>query len=87
MQDEKKRHRAWGIEHGVKSIADLGLRIANIKARSQEPGVRRHGGLGLVKLSFWTLRCNNYALVFQAPIFDDTLGHCLGNGLLKFRLL
>ena len=24
MQDEKKRHRAWSIEHGVKSIADLG---------------------------------------------------------------
>ena len=73
MQDEKKKHRAWSIEHGVKSIANLG----------------RDGawGLGWIKLSFWTLRCNKYALVFQTPIFDDTLGHCLGNGLLKFRLL
>ena len=24
MQDEKKKHRAWSIEHGVKGIANLG---------------------------------------------------------------
>jgi hypothetical protein len=53
MQDEKKRHRAWSMEHGVKSIADLsyglppfgrvpslGFRIADLETRSQESGAR-----------------------------------------------
>jgi hypothetical protein len=43
MQDEKKKHREWSIEHGVKSIANLGRHRAWAAGRRGDWGTRRRG--------------------------------------------